>query len=302
MQEQFEVYISVHDQDLILNCEKNRLFRYLTNYKYLFLGMRPIDKLDKIMDKVLVVRDLPVNIENKKCLYDYTGQYALARNEGLVKAEYVIIIHYDCFIKKNFLHEIMKAFEKNPNCFINFQPHKLTCNYFLPDRFAKAIKQACKEVYGIDIEQKNKELIEKGDKFWQGGGSFACSLNNLKKFIDWNDPLLPYIEADSMAAHNIERTVKFFCVENKLQEVFLSDIMEHIFNASHDQNYQTTAQIEKAKKRFEKFMSGKLFLEEKLKPLKKFIQNIFSVKNADTHKVLCICFIKFKFKRKNRRS
>lgn len=297
----YEVYISVHDQDLILKCEQNKLFRYLDNYKYLFLGMRPIDKLDSIKDKIVVVRDLPINIEDKKCLYDYTGQYALARNEGLVKADYVIIIHYDCFIKKNFLPKILKAFKKNPDCFINFQPHKLTCGYFLPDRFAKATIQACKDVYNLDIVKKNQELIANGDKYWQGGGSYACSLENLKKFIDWVDPLLPYIEADSMAAHNIERTVKFFCVENKLQEVFLPDIMEHIFNASHDQNYQTAEQTAKFKKRFDEFMSGQLFAEERRKRISRFIQWIFSLTNHDNHKVLTVLGVRFKFKRKSRR-
>ena len=260
-QSSLDVFIAVHDQDLILKCEENRLFRNLIDYRYLFLGFRPVDKLCDIMDKVIVVRDLPHNIEDKKCLYDYTGIWALVHNIHLVNGSHIVFIHYDCFIYENFLKEIKVAIKKSPDCFISFQPHLLSCDYFLTDRFAKTTIKACKEVYGIDLIQRNKELMSKGELYWQGGGSFATSVEITRKYIDWVEPLLPQIIADPMAAHNIERTVKFFCSENNITEVFLKNVMEHIYNSSHDQEYRAADHVLWSQQRFSKYMEGLLFSE-----------------------------------------
>ena len=284
-------FISIHDQDLILKLEQNKIFRHLKNYRYLFLGKRPIDKLGDLMDKIIVVRDLPNNIEDKKCLYDYTGHWALAHNPELVKSEFINIVHYDCLIFENFMPELIKVFKSDKNSFISYQPHPLTCCYFINDHFSKATIQACKEVYGLDLYKKTYELITANDKFWQAGGSYACSYENLKKYIDFVEPLLPYITQDPMAAHNIERTVKFFCVTNKLTEVFLPDVMEHIYNSSHDQIYQPPELIEAIKVRFNNFLEGKLFDEKKQKK-KRWLH----ITTNETHILVKIFFIKFKIK------
>lgn len=287
-----DTFILVHDQELILTLEKNNVFRNLKSYRYVFLGMRPVDKLKDLMEKIVLARELPNNIEDKKCLYDYTGCWAIANNPSLAKSEFVNIIHYDCLIFKDFLKKVKKALKQNRNSFISYQPHPLTCKYFINDFFAKGLIEATREVYGLDIFRFVYELITKGDKFWQGGGSYACSYENLKKYTDWVDPLLPYIEKDKMAAHNIERTVKFFCAQNKLKEVFIPEIMEHIYNASHDQDYQDPRVEYYAKKRFNELLEGKLF------GFNYYFQKFFSYKRMSNHSVLKIFGLKLSFKTK----
>ena len=114
----FEIFILIHDQDLILELEKNHSYKNLPEYKYLFLGTRPTDKLESLKNKVVIARDLPNNIEDKKCLYDYTGHYALAKND-IAKANNVVIVHYDVFFFPNFCKKLSEAFSENENAFIN---------------------------------------------------------------------------------------------------------------------------------------------------------------------------------------
>ena len=294
----FEVYISVHDQDIILELERNNIFRYLDSYKYLFLGMRPVDKLNDYMDKLIIVRDLPNNIEDQKCLYDYTGQYALAKNDGLVKASHVIIIQYDCFVCKDFMKSIKRAFKHNPDCFVNFQPQPLKSDIFLKDLFARATKKACKEVYDLDLEQKCQEFIERGDLYWPAGGTFACSFENFKKFIDWMNPLLPYFVLDSMSAHNIERSVKFFCEANNLEEVYLPEIMEHIFYCSHDQVYKDEELLQASRDRYEKYIKGELFEEYDKITFNRKLHRILNIVNDGNYKIFWFLGHPIKIKRK----
>ena len=95
-----------------------------------------------------------------------------------------------------------------------------------------------------------------------------------------------------MAAHNIERTVKFFCVENNIKEVFITDVIEHIYGCSHDQGYQSPETVEAIKQRFEQFINGKLFKKRNK------LRQIFSLVNKDKHKILTILGVKIKFRRK----
>lgn len=252
------IYISVHDQDLILKLEKNNIFRNISDYKYLFLGARPVDKLSSLIDKVIVARELPDNIEYDKCLFDYTGWYALVKND-LIKTDHVAVVHYDCLLYKNFEKEIEKAFKKNKDYFISFQPHLLTCDYFIPDKYAKTAIQAVKDVFGIDIRKKIDEAIKSGDKYWPAGGSFACSKEWLENYVDWIEKIHSILVTDPMAAHNIERTMKFFDLIFGIKEKYLPGVMKHIFNSAHDQIYDSENIVQLHRREFEQFINGKLF-------------------------------------------
>ena len=252
------IFISVHDQDLILKLEENNIFRNISNYRYLFLGAKPVDKLTGIKDKVIVARELADNIEKDKCLFDYTGWYALAKN-NLINDEHVIIVHYDCLLYKNFEKEIEKAFKKNPDYFINFQPHLLTCDYFIPDHYAKTAIQAMNDVFGVDILTKIAEVIKNGDKYWPGGGSFACSKEWLENYVDWIEKFHDMLILDPMASHNIERTMKFYNIIFGVQEKYLPNVMKHIFNAAHNQKYHSEDRQKVKRNEFERFLNGEMF-------------------------------------------
>lgn len=291
-----ETFIAVHDQDIIIQAEKNNLFRNAKNYKWLFLGKRPVDKLAKYKHKVIIARDLPDNIEGEKCLFDYTGWYAVAKN-NLIKGEYTSFVQYDCYLKDNYGREIRKTLKEYKDCFIGFQPHNLDCNYFISDNYSKAIKKAILKVYNIDVEKLVEDAILAGDPFWAGGSTFVCTKKWLNDYINWFEAIKPEIIDDKMAAHNSERGIKLFCLINGVHDVYLPQVMEHIFNCDHDQVYLTEEVHKRTRKRYNKFIKGELFAEERQKRIKCFLQTIFSAKNQGTRKVITILGIKIKIRR-----
>lgn len=292
MNKRYDVFISVHDQDLILQLEKNRCFRNIKKYKYLFLGYRPTDKLNSLKNKVIIARDLPINIEPEKYLFDYTGWYALVKN-NLIKKDYVAVIHYDCFVFENFKNKIQNIFKQNKECFINFIPQPIECNYFLEEEFAKAIIEASKKVYNIDPLHMVEDAKRNGDKYWPSGGSFACNKEWLVGFVDWIEKMKPLLVDDPKVSHNIERAFKIYNLAHNVNEIHLDDVLEHIYNCSHDQNYRTEEADKWHKSRFEKYINGELFDKKS-----NFCKKIFSIEKNDKHKIFKILGIKLKFRRK----
>ena len=72
----YETFIFIHDQDYLLDFENKGKLNNLKSYKYVFLGNRPIDKIENLSN-VIVARNLPNNIEEYPKLTSYTGWYAL---------------------------------------------------------------------------------------------------------------------------------------------------------------------------------------------------------------------------------
>ena len=289
-----QIFISVHNQDLILQLEKNRCFRNIKNYKYLFLGNRPIDKLESFKERVIIARDLPDNIENEKALYDYTGWYALVKN-NLIKEKFFVVVQYDCYLKENFEKIVNEALKTFPDKFIGFQPNSNLCNFWVPEQFSHSLAQACKKIYNIDIKEAVNKAYSSGDTIWTGGGTFAGSKKWLENFINWVEPMKSIIINDKMAAHNIERSIKIFNVVNNIKEIYLPDCLEHIFNCSHDQIYQSDDMRKKQQSRFISFINGDLFLEKEEENLS-FTEKLFSLKNINNQKYLTFLGIKIPVK------
>jgi hypothetical protein len=89
-------FIFVHDQHIVLDYLAAGKFNDLPEVKYVFLGMRPTDQIDHLVDmgKVIIARNLPDNIEHFPNLVAWTGWYALVRND-LIKTELVNLFEYD---------------------------------------------------------------------------------------------------------------------------------------------------------------------------------------------------------------
>jgi hypothetical protein len=91
-----QTFIFVHDQYIVLDYLAAGKFNELPDVKYVFLGQRPSDQIGHLvdMDKVIIARDLPDNIEHLPNLVAWTGWYAIARN-GLITADIVNLFEYD---------------------------------------------------------------------------------------------------------------------------------------------------------------------------------------------------------------
>lgn len=287
----YDFFISVHDQDLIIELERNKIFRYIDNYKYIFLGFGNVDKLidSDFENKIVIARNLANNIEYDKCLLDYTGWYALSKND-LIKSDHLIIVQYDCFLFKNFECEIRRTLQQYSDCFINFLPISLTAECFLPDVYARTLKICCEKIYGINIVELARTSIAAGDKFWPSGGCFVCTKKWLDDYINWTDKMRPFLVKDKMAAHNVERSIKFFNIINNIQEVYITDVMEHIYNSDHEQSYVPEDVLVNHKKLFSDYINGNL---HRKKAWEDFLHFFYRKRKYNGKKIVSILGINF---------
>lgn len=253
---QYETFIAVHDQDLILCLENNNIFRYLKNYKYIFLGMRPVDKIS-MLPNVIIAREQDNNIEKYKVLCDFTGWYALIKN-NIISAEYVVLIQFDSFIRYDFDKKTKKMLALYPDSIIGYQPHRIKASYFLEERYSSGLVKCLKDLYSCDVHRLVEEALTKGDQYWPGGTSIACSKKILCEFVEWSLPMIEILGKDPMGGHSMERSVKMYCLLHKINNEYLPEVMEHIYACSHEQSYTSQRHQQYCRNRLQVFLNGDL--------------------------------------------
>jgi hypothetical protein len=88
-----QTFIFVHDQQIVLDYIAADKFKQLPDVKYCFLGMRPVDQIERL-DNVIIARNLPNNIEHLPNLVAWTGWYAVLHN-SYIYADLVNLFEYD---------------------------------------------------------------------------------------------------------------------------------------------------------------------------------------------------------------
>lgn len=232
----YDVFITVHDQDLILKLEQNNSFANLRDYRYLFLGQRPTDKLKECKHQVIVARDLPINIENYKSLLDYTGWYAVSKN-NISQKKNICFLQYDYYVHKDFDQVLGKYYRAYPNGVFAFLPCNCSSNDFYSGEFSDGIRLACKEFKGINIEDEIEKQVKYGVMIVPYGNSFATSKEVLDKYITWMEPMHDYISKDEKAGHSIERSMGYFCLLNRINTYKLPHVADHLYGNAHTQSY-----------------------------------------------------------------
>jgi len=228
-----ETFITVHDQEILLECENTNKYKYISNYKYIFVGMRDTSKIDRL-NNVIIANKLPHNIEQYKYLVDYTAWYALVKN-SLITSPYIALIQYDTFVSKNFEDKTMQVLKNNPNQFLGYVPYSMLSEDFLIKNIgAEPLSTAINTIYHIDIYNLVNNYIKKtNDTFWQSSNNVATSLPTLTNFVEWFEPLIINIIKFKGCGHAFERSIKIFSIINYLSNNYLPEVLKHQQLDSH---------------------------------------------------------------------
>jgi len=228
-----ETFITIHDQDILLECEKNKKFKIVSNYKYIFVGLRDTSKI-KHLNNVIIANELPYNIEQHRLLVAYTAWYALIKNK-LIKQPYVALIHYDTFINKNFEDKTIELLDKNPDQFLGYIPYSMLSEDFLTSNIgAEPLYDSVNSIYHINIYNLINNYIKKtNDTFWQSSDHIATSVKTLTNFVEWFEPLINNIVKYNGCGHAFERSIKIFSIINYLSNDYLQGMLEHRQLDSH---------------------------------------------------------------------
>jgi hypothetical protein len=224
-----EAFVMIHDQDLLLACEREGRFSELPRMRYVFLGKRPVDKLAGRRD-VVVARSLATHLERYPHLLSFTGWYAVARN-NLAAARNVSLLEYDVALKIGFYSKTLAALRQS-DAIIGYISFPLSHPMFL--HATPWLVRALADVYQIDVVRLIREYLAAGGlDQWTATTNASMSAADLSAFVDWMLPLTPVFRHESIGAHVHERALKIFCFLHDKESIYLPDLLTHLQARSH---------------------------------------------------------------------
>ena len=228
----FETFIIVHDQNIILKFEEERKFNNIEIYKYLFVGSGPIDKIN-FLPNVIICRNLEFNLEQYPNINAFTAWYALWKN-NLITKKYINLLEYDTVISEKYF-KVLSKMSENGYDILRFMPMSAQNYHFIdnPD-WNKELFQSISKTYRIDLYQQIKNMIGNNPNLvWSttSNSSFRTAIFN--RYMEWFTPLLPEILKSKYAGHAHERSITYFSYMNKKNIIITQDLLKHYQLDSH---------------------------------------------------------------------
>ena len=224
-----ETFVIIHDQDLLIQAERERRYANVGRYRYLFVGAGSVSRVGSRPD-VIVARSLPDNLEHFPALLSFTGWYAIARNR-LATTRRVALLEYDVRLHRDVERRVANALDAR-RAVVGFIPHRLTDPVFL--HTTPWLIDSTRDVYGLDLVAMIRDHLECGrpDR-WLATSNRAMDVDTLAAFVDWFMPLTEVFRHDLSGSHVHERAVSIFCMVSGIDEVLVPEAVEHEQRWSH---------------------------------------------------------------------
>jgi hypothetical protein len=224
-----ETFIFIHDQDILLDFIGKNKFTDIHNFKWVFLGKNPVDKLSSIKN-IIVARDLEDNIEQYPKLTSFTGWYALYKN-GLLKSKYVNLFEYDIKYIPEFV-DINKEMIKNDFDFIGYFPMSIFDVVYIKD------SRYSNELIGSVKHKENKDIVDMINNLppnttWSSSSNSTWKVDVLKKYLDWFTLYINDIKDSIYCGHIHERSISFYYFLENLNVRLTQGLMFHAQLNSH---------------------------------------------------------------------
>jgi hypothetical protein len=221
-----DTFIFVHDQEIILDFISKNRFSEFEDFKYVFLGNKPIDKIEK-MDNVIVSRNLEINIEEYPKFTSFTGWYSLIKN-NLINSEYVNFFEYDVNYIKDF-NEINKEIIKKNYDFIGYFPMSIQDPvYIIQDQYTKELIKSIFLKTGNDIISIIQKLYKKNPhSVWSSSSNSTWKVSELKNYVNWFEQFVDDIKNSLYCGHMHERSLSFFYFTYNLNVFNTQKLMTH---------------------------------------------------------------------------
>ncbi len=228
-----ETFIIVHDQNKILDFENKKTFSQFPKFRYVFVGTGDTSLIENI-NKVIIARKLPNNIEKYKYLVAYTAWYALIKND-LLETAFVTLLEYDVDLSHDFYSKSITKLKSSPRAIIGYVPHPMGSPYFLSkNKGANILVDSVNKICKIDI----KKIIDKykkdtGDETWPSTSNMSMSSETLLGFVKWFTPISILIRDDKNCGHSFERAIKIYCILHKMENYYILNALKHYQLDSH---------------------------------------------------------------------
>ena len=229
---QAETFIFCHDQDLILEFEKNNKFSNLYNYTYVFLGSRDIDKLEGIKN-LIVARNLEHNLEEYPLFTSFTGWYALWKN-NLISTPFVNMFEYDVILSPTIDQTHSKFYNMNVEM-IGYNPFPMSNYHFIQNpEWVEYIIPAIKQVHKQDVMGYFGRMISQNPQaVWSSTSNTSFRRDVFEQYMKWFEPLIPFLKETKTCGHAHERSITFFAHLQKKKQILTRGLLTHLQLDSH---------------------------------------------------------------------
>ena len=230
--ENYETFIFIHDQDYLLDFEEKLKFKSLHDYKYVFLGNRPIDKIDKL-DNVIIARNLQYNIEQYPKLTSYTGWYALWKN-NLISSKYINLFEYDIILNDNIEQYLHRFYYENAEM-IGYVPLNMSNYHFIQNKqWNEIILPSIKKHYNVDLTKVYNEILQKNpNSVWSTTSNTTFKTEIFEKYMKWFEPIFEDIKDSITAGHAHERSITYFSTIKNKKFIITNGLLKHFQLDSH---------------------------------------------------------------------
>lgn len=227
-----ETFIFIHDQDLVIEYEKHNKFSNLYNYKYVFLGNRPTDKLSDF-DNIIYAKNYDQNIEDCPLCTSYTGWYLLWKN-NLITKKYVNLFEYDIILDKNIEQNLIKFYESDSEI-IGYVPFPMNNYHFIknPD-WNEHILEAIRELHKIDLNIHFDRLLKDNpNALWSSTSNTTFRKDIFDEYMRWFEPIGERIKNTKTCGHAHERSVTYFVHIKRKKMLLANKLLKHLQVDSH---------------------------------------------------------------------
>ena len=212
-----ECYVTIHDQDLVIDLENEGRFAQLS-HTYLFVGRRPVDKLTE--GKVIVCRDYEPNIEHLPQFYDFTGWWTLV-NHHLISADRIICLQYDMHILQPNLEVQVDHLLRSGNGMVAFNAGYYGPNWMLRLPDFETLYRAGLATRGVNLD----DIAPFNE--WPCTQGTAWRREIFEDYLAWIAPMFDVFKDDIFAGHLMERTVKAYLAANGIPNGYLLGAIAH---------------------------------------------------------------------------
>jgi hypothetical protein len=227
-----QTFICVHDQNIILEYEKNDKFKGLKNYVYLFLGNRDTNLIDN-NPKVIIANKFEDNLEDYPYLTAFTGWYLIWKN-NLIKTKYITLLEYDTILNDNF-EQIISKFIYDDNEMVGYVPVSVNNYHYIDNSdWVSELFSCIKTTYNQNIENTLRVFIKKHpNTYWSSTSNTTFRIDIFNEFMEWFTPLIPQLKHSKTSGHAFERSVSFFYITKNKKMLLTNGLLKHVQMDSH---------------------------------------------------------------------
>lgn len=227
-----DTFIFIHSQDIILDFINKNKFQDFENFKWVFLGNGPYDKIQEL-NNLIIARNLEHNIEEYPKLTSFTGWYALYKN-NLITTDYVNFFEYDINYIPEFV-DINKEMVKKDFDFIGYFPMIISdIVYIKQEQYSIELINSVKEKTGFDITKMINEIQNQNPRaLWSSSSNSTWKVSELKNYIDWFVDHLDNVVKSNFSGHIHERSLSFYYFMKNLKVFLVKNLMIHVQLNSH---------------------------------------------------------------------